>query len=446
MQKKSFLSSYRESYAYSLGIQAYIYGYPLVIMERTRQLQSTLNKSVKPALTASNMFFYPLISPEFKDVAAPNVDTVCCFAWLDLSQNPVILNVPDTNGRYYVMQIIDAYSNTFSNIGRRTTGTKAGRFAIVGPDWKGVLPAGLKTIKSPTNTAWLIGRVFSKGRSDEDEGIKILKQITLNSPDCNSSPCVIKPVNKLLLDNKVENLCALDFFKIMTDLMILNPVTGNESFEKQFEHIGINQTYGFDACKLDPETIAGLDRAAADAFSIISNSGKEVNPRLSNGWMIYTDVGTYKDQFLKRAFVAFTGLGANVDEEVVLSRTFNDDQGNRLSGENNYILHFNKDQLPPVEAFWSVTIYDQNFYLVPNDINRYAIANYTHGLEYNNDGSLDIYIQRCPPANCKSNWLPAPKDDFNLVLRLYQPAAKILNGTYEVPGVKRVRDCKKICV
>lgn len=442
MQGKCSSGSYRENYAYSLGIQAYIYGYPLVVMERTRQLQTLLDSSIQPALTASNVFFYEQITPEFKDVVTPNVDTVYCAAFLDLSRKPVVLNVPDTNDRYYVMQIMDAYSNTFSSIGRRTTGTKAGKFAIVGPDWKGVLPSELKAVKSPTNTAWLIGRVLAKGKDDMDEAIKILKQFTLTSLD-NRSPSVIKPANKLLLENKVEDLSALDFFKTMTDLMILNPTTDNESFEKQFEHIGINRAYGFDASKLDPDTIAGLNRAAADAFLIIANSLEEVDHRFSNGWMIFTGMGAYGDQFLKRAVVAYMGLGANVDEEATCPRTFTDDQGNQLNGEYNYVLHFNKDQLPPVEAFWSVTMYDKDFYLVPNDLQRYAIADYTPGLKYNDDDSLDIYIQKCPPTNYKSNWLPAPKEgsnlDFNLLLRLYQPSAKILNGTYEVPGVKRVR-------
>lgn len=293
-------------------------------------MQTILNKSIQPALTASNVLFYESITPEFKDVVTPNVDTVYCAAFLDLSQSPVVLNVPDTNDRYYVMQIMDAYSNTFSSIGRRTTGTKAGKFAIVGPDWKGVLPSGLKAVKSPTNTAWLIGRVLSKGKDDEAEAARILKQFTLTSPDENSSPYVIKPANTLLLENKVEDLSAMDFFKTMTDLMILNPTADNESFEKQFEHIGINRTYGFDAGKLDPDTIAGLNRAAEDAFLIISNSMEEVNPRFSNGWLIYTGMGAYGDQFLRRAFVAYMGLGANVDEDATCPRTFTDDQGNQL--------------------------------------------------------------------------------------------------------------------
>jgi len=133
------------------------------------------------------------------------------------------------------------------------------------------------------------------------------------------------------------------------------------------------------------------------------------------------------------------GLGTNVDEEATCPRTFTDDQGIQLNGKYNYVLHFDKDQLPPVEAFWSVTMYDRDFFLVDNEIKRYAIADYPPGLEYNDDCSLDIYIQNTRPGNHDSNWLPAPDGDFNLVLRMYQPSTKILNGTYEIPGVKRVR-------
>ncbi|MGI6686450.1 MAG: DUF1254 domain-containing protein [Bacillota bacterium] len=189
MQEESFFCSYRENYAYSLGIQAYIYGYPLVVMERTRQLQTKLNTTIQqPVLTASNVLFHEPISPEFKDVVSPNVDTVYSTAWLDLSQNPVVLFVPDTDDRYYLVQIMDAYSNTFSSIGRRTTGTKADKFAIVGPDWKGALSSGLTVVKSPTNTAWLIVRVLSKGKDDEEEALKILNQFKLTSLDEKSSP------------------------------------------------------------------------------------------------------------------------------------------------------------------------------------------------------------------------------------------------------------------
>lgn len=432
------LSSYRENYAYSLGIQAYIYGYPLVTLERTRQLQFSIEVPLGPAYTVSNVFFYELITPEFKDVVSPNVDIVYCAAWLDLTRNPVVLNVPDTNDRYYVMQLMDAWTNTFASIGRRTSGTGAGKFAIVGPDWRGTLPSGHQEVKCPTNGAWLIGRVLAKGEDDLDNAIAILRQFTLTAPDGNKLPSMITPANKLLLENKVEDLCALDFFKTMTDLMILNPTANNQSFEKQFAQIGINFTYGFDAQKLDPDTIAGLKRAATDAFQIIVNSLEELDCRNSNGWMVCLGVGTYGDRFLKRAYVAYSGLGANVDEEATCPRAFVDDQGNPLNGQNKYILRFENGQFPPVEAFWSVTMYDADFYLVTNDMKRYAIADYTPGLEYNDDGSLDIYIQKCPPQNKESNWLPAPDEDFNLLLRMYQPAAKILNGTYEIPGVKRV--------
>ncbi|OMF54178.1 hypothetical protein BK139_19425 [Paenibacillus sp. FSL R5-0490] len=445
MRGKRSLSSYKENYAYSLGIQAFIYGYPLVTMERTRQLQSFVKVPHGPVSTVSNELIYydQLLTPDDKDVVSPNVDTLYCTAWLDLTRGPVVLNVPDTNDRYYVMQLMDAWTNTFSSIGRRTTGTGAGKFAIVGPDWKGTLPANVQEVKSLTNTVWIIGRILVKGEDDYDNALVLLRQFTLSSLDGNKLQFVKKPANPLLFENKVEDLSALDFFKTMTDLMILNPDISNEALEKQFEHIGIDLTYGFDGYKLDSETIAGLNRAAEDAFEIIANSKDELNTRIFNGWEIIYGLGTYGDEFLKRAYVAYIELGANVDEEAAYARAFTDDQGKQLNGQYEYIMHFNKDQLPPVEAFWSVTMYGPDFYLVPNEMNRYAIADYTPGLEYNDDGSLDIYIQKDRPINHESNWLPAPEGEFNLVIRMYQPAAKVLNGTYEIPGVKRVRSLSR---
>lgn len=429
--------SYLVDLAYSVGVQAFIYGYPLIAVERTRQLQTVTDIPTDPPLIASNVFFYKIITPEFKDVVSPNVDTLYCFAWLDLTKQPVVLHVPDTKDRYYVMELVDAYSNNFSCIGRRATGTKAGKFAIVGPDWKGVLPYDVKKVIAPTNTVWIVGRVLMKGEDDFDAAYKILKQFKLTSLDSRKSPYKIETANKMLLENKPEELCPIAFFKTMTDLMILNP-TEFGAVEKQFEHIGIDLTHGFDIDKLEPPVIAGLKRAVRDAYQIIVNSIDKLNPRYNNGWIIYPDIGTYGDRFLIRAIVAYSGLGAIVNEESTFPRAFTDESGNQLNGQYNYVLHFDEDELPPVGAFWSVTMYDMDFFLVSNEINRYAIADYTPGLEFNSDGSLDIYIQEKPPENHESNWLPAPKDDFNIMLRLYQPDASILNGDYVIPGVKRV--------
>ncbi len=368
-----------------------MYGYPLVITERTRQVTTLIKEPNGRAFTVSNEFIYydQLFTADYKDIVSPNVDTLYFGGFLDLTKNPIVLNVPDTHDRYYVVQLMDAWTNTFSNIGRRTTGTRAGKYAIVGPDWKGILPEDVKEVKSPTNTVWMVGRILVKDEDDLAQARALQKQFTLTTLDGKKAP-IIRPANPLLLENKVEDLSALDFFKTMTDLMILNPTINNEALEKQFEHIGINLTYGFDANNLDPETIRGLNRAAKDAFQIIANSEGALNAKIVNGWIVVSGLGTYGNQFLQRAYIAYSGLGANVNEEASAPRTFTDDQGNPLNGKNKYILHFDKDQIPPVEAFWSVTMYGPDFYLVPNEMNRYAIAGHTQGLKYNDDGSLDI--------------------------------------------------------
>lgn len=431
----------RQNLAYSLGVQAYIYGYPLVVMERTRQLLSFAPGEGTVDFTVSNVFTHidELATPESKAVVSPNVDTIYSIAWLDLSKGPVVLKVPDTHDRYYVMQFLDAYTNSFANIGRRTTGTKAGKYAVVGPDWKGILPYGIKEVKSPTNTVWILGRIMVKGEKDLEEAAALQRGFVLQSLDGKSAPLIKKPILISLLTKKVKDLDALDFFKIMTDELIQNPPPKrDDALLRQFEPIGINLKYGFHANRLDKETVAGLVRAAKDAYKIIENSRAQLKPQFVNGWMVLRHLGTYGDAFLKRAVIAQAGLGADVDQESMYPRAFVDQEGRRLNGRYRYVIHFKKNELPPVNAFWSITMYGSNYFLVANSINRYAIGDHTEGLKYNTDGSLDIFVQNAPPAQGRSNWLPAPKGGFNMILRLYQPGYKVLNGTYEIPPVKRV--------
>ncbi len=435
------LNQFRQNLAYSLGVQAYIYGYPLVVMEKTRQSLSLLTGPDNQKYTVANVFKHNniLSTPKSKSVVSPNVDTIYSIAWLDLSEGPVVLNVPDTQDRYYVIQFLDAWTNTFANIGRRTTGTGAEKYAIVGPDWKGILPYGTEVIKSPTNTVWVLGRILVKGVNDLSNAAAVQSQFTLQSLDGKSDPRIKKPIDTQLLTKKVEDLNATDFFKIMTDMLIKNPPPESDAvLLRQFENIGINLNYGFDASKLDQQTIAGLSRAAKDAFEIIKNSRGELGPQFVNGWMVLRNLGTYDDAFLKRAVTAWSGLGANVDEESMYARVFIDQEGKTLNGKNKYVIHFNSNELPPVDAFWSMTMYGPDYFLVPNSINRYAIGDRTEGLKYNADGSLDIFVQHEPPEEGQSNWLPAPEGDFNIILRLYQPTFKALNGTYKFPPVKRV--------
>lgn len=347
-----------------------------------------------------------------------------------------MLNVPDTNDRYYTVQLLDAWTNTFANIGRRTTGTKAGKFVIVGPHWQGTLPSGIKKLQSPTDTVWALGRILVKGENDLPEAQSLQGKFTLTT--LKGKRATIKQKrNQLLSTTTVEELSMMDFINELNEGLRQNPPSKKEqAILQQFKPIGIDPSLENPLKDMNQETINGLNKAAKDAINIIRFSNTQLKPEGS--WQYNYDIGTYGFDYLLRAAVAYSGLGANIIEESMYVRTFVDENGDKLNGKNKYVIHFEKGKLPNVEAFWSLTLYNSSFFLVKNPIKRYAVGDRTEGLRYNADGSLDIYIQHSPPAGKELNWLPAPEGDFNLIMRLYQPGFAILNGSYKLPPVKKV--------
>ncbi|MGG4446387.1 DUF1254 domain-containing protein [Brevibacillus porteri] len=419
----------RENLAYSLGIQAYIYGYPLVTLEKKK-------RSALQDKRPLNQFFHlqALPAADYRGVVSPNHDTLYSAAYLDLTQGPLVLHVPDFGKRYYTIQLMDAWTNSFDYIGTRTTGTKEGKFLIVGPNWKGDLPANRKVINSPTNTVLAGGRILIDGETDIPNVTALQKQMTITPLVQSTKISSSSNASAAILDEKDP----LSFFRLLTSSMKSNqPASADEAHVKQFEHIGITPTDDFDETTLDETTLAGLRRAVKDGEEIIAMASA-VKGQGQNTWSLNLDYGTYGVDYLKRAVVARTAFGANIPSESVYQRTDVDCDGNPLSGENRYVIRFSKDNLPPVDAFWSLTLYGADYYFVPNRLNRYAIGDRTRELKYNADGSLDIYLQKDPPAGKESNWLPTPAGDFNLMLRLYLPKPIVLEGNYEIPTVQKV--------
>jgi len=418
-----------EQLAYSLGIQAYIYGYPLVIMEQTKQMMLKKRAPI-------NQFYYSqaLATPEFRDIVTPNSNTLYFTAWLDLSHGPVVLQVPENrSGRYYTVQMLDMYTNTFQNVSNRLTGNKAGQYAIVGPTWSGSL--SLPKIAAPTNSVWLIGRVEVAGPDDMARAAAFEKEFTLSSSHRRAER---QHMGQLPDVDLTSGKHPLAFYKVMTEVIKQNPPPPcDQVLLDQFKLIGIDPAKGFEPKNLSPAILAGLIRAAKDAQSIIVHALDDV-PTV-NGWIIGYGIGTYGNQFLLRAVVAYSGLGANVPSEELYARANVDHTGQTLNGANRYVLHFDKDELPAVSGFWSLTAYNPDFTLVSNPINRYSIGDLTKGLQVNPDGSLDLYIQHTPPAGKEANWLPAPSGDFNLVLRMFAPKPSMLDRKYRVPPVMRMK-------
>ncbi|HEV3263474.1 MAG TPA: DUF1254 domain-containing protein [Gemmataceae bacterium] len=438
---------WRENYAYTLGVQAYIYGFPYVYMSEVRwgQVAAPVDPEVLPH-AALNHFWHNKVmgGPESQAGGSPNNDTLYSIAWLDLSKEPVILSVPDVGDRYYTMEIASFDSDNFAYVGMRTTGTKAGDYAIVGPSWKGELPSGVKQLTpSRTPSAFILGRTLLRGPDDLPAIRALMVQYKLTplslwgKPDAKvpESHDVFKP-----FDRKTDPLAG---WKTMNKAMTENPPPSrHELLLKQFAQIGIGPR--LDVEKLDEATKRGLARAAVDGRKLLDAALRQgARQKNVNGWNYPPpEMGRAgdKDDFLLRAALqSMWGIVANDPAEAVYLNTSTDPDGQQLTGANRYVMHFPDGGLPKVKAFWSITLYDARHNLVANPLKRYALGD-RDKLKFNGDGSLDIYIQNeSPGGDREANWLPAPKEDFNLVLRSYLPGAEIQEQRWTPPAINKVK-------
>jgi len=420
-----------------LASEAYIFGYPLVLM--------SITEDVSRARAGLNQFIHLREFPDytFRAVVRPNADTLYSGAWLDVGGEPVILSVPDTKGRYYLIQLMDAWSNTFAVTGSRTTGTKAGNFAIVGQHWSGHLPPGVTALHSPTSTVWMIGRIQTNTASDYAFVHSLQDQILLtpwgdwgkprkpNPPEAKYRPTGRTPLRE------IEQMDTTAFFSRLSALMHRNPpAPADAPLVRRLARLGIEPGKEFDPKRLPDDIRRALESGVREARKSLAQAMP--TSKHANGWDLNYDWGKYGVNYFLRASVARVALGANLPEDAVYPMVFTDSAGRPLEGTRRYILHFQKDQLPPVNAFWSLTVYDARGFFTENSIGRYAIGDRDH-LHFNADGSLDIYLQHARPGPDKeSNWLPVPSEPFNIAMRLYWPKPIVLNGTWAPPPVRRV--------
>ncbi len=439
-----------EKEAAEIGTDAYIFGYPLVTVEYTRRV--TTNAVEPKGLRApmgqfANARTYPDAS--FKDVTAPNADTLYSSAWLDLAKEPYILSLPDEGDRYFLIPMLDAWTTVFQVPGKRTTGDKAQKYAITGPNWKGELPKGVTEYKSPTNLVWIIGRTYCTGTPADYEAVHALQDKYSLVPLSAYGKPYTPPKGKVdpnidmktAVRGQVNKLDAGAYFKLMAALMKNNPPTKDDApMVAKMAKIGLVPGQDFDIGKLDPAVVKGLQGVPKPAFEKIMASFTKAGTHV-NGWMYTTKAGIYGTDYLDRALVTAIGLGANRPQDAIYPTSEADADGKPYSGANNYVMHFDKGQTPPADGFWSLTMYNAEYFFVDNKLNKYTVSP-RNALKYNSDGSLDIYIQNESPGTDKeANWLPAPKDKFILMLRLYWPKEKdpsILDGTWKPPAAKVV--------
>jgi hypothetical protein len=432
-QGQTTQSSLTPEETYAIARDAYLYAYPIVSMDITmRQATNVPDAATVNMRAPVNQFAHARAYPKAdeKDVVRFNFDTLYSLAWLDLSREPIVLSVPDTEGRYYLLPMLDMWTDVFSVVGSRTTGTKAGTYIIAAPGWTGPLPDGVRKIEAPTSTIWILGRTQTNGPSDYDNVHKVqdgYKLTPLSQWGTNYMP----PKNTSIdptVDNKappliqVNNLDGVAMFSRLADLMVKYPPHPNDyPILYRLRALGVEPGKPFDPAKLDPSTVAIINKAAAETQRMMPiwmlKDGDMVN-----GWNIgRSNMGTYGTSYKRRANIAMGGIGANLPEDAIYPVAFVDGGGKTLTGGKKYVLHFDRGQTPPANAFWSVTMYDKDGFQVPNPINRYAIGD-RDKLTYNADGSLDIYLQADSPGrNKEPNWLPAPKREFQPTMRLYSP-------------------------
>jgi len=438
----------------SIAEEAYIFGYPLVTMDMTRRIMTNVETPVgtrAPMGELIRMREYP--NSSFRDVTAPNADTLYTTAWIDVAKEPWVLSLPDADDRYYLFPMLDGWTEVFEVPGKRTTGTKAQKYVITGPNWHGTLPPDLKEYKSPTNMVWILGRIYCTGTPEDyaavhalQDKISIVPLSSYGKPFTAPKGHVDSKIDmKTAVRAQVNNLEFATYFNRLASLMQDNPPSKADApMLAKMAKIGIVPGKSFAIDGFNPETQTALKGVPKLGFEkiigwlkagIAAGANQDVN-----GWVFTTNTGRYGTEYLQRAFVTAIGLGANRPEDAIYPTSEVSVTGNPYDGANKYVLHFPKGELPPVNGFWSLTMYNADFFFVENPLNRYAISA-RDNLKQNADGSTDLYLQHeSPGKDRESNWLPVPAGKFVLMLRFYWPKEAIIDGAWKMPEVKLVKD------
>lgn len=442
--------------AQQIAVDAYIYGYSLITTEVTRVQMS--NVSAVEALKAPmgqfvNIKRYP--PADYRGVSAPNADTLYSVSWLDLSE-PQVLSHPDMGKRFHLFELTDLWMiDSDKSPSPRVADGKAANYLFTGPGWKGAVPKGMKHIPMSTRYMAILGRTYANGTDADYEAVNALqaqykvtplsawgKPYTPVAPAVNPAPgfSMSEPPQ-----NVINAMDTASYFNMMATLMCKSapPAAEDRAIVAKMATIGVVPCKPFDMSKFDADTQALLKDVNPVAMKQIEGAKASLG-KVVNGWVVSKGLGHYGTDYLKRAVVAAFGWPANRQEDAVYPYAIADANGDKLSGTNKYTLTFAKGQTPPINAFWSITMYlvDQGWWFVPNPLNKFTVSP-RNNLKYNADGSLTLYFQHESPGKDKEpNWLPAPKGEFIPMLRMYWPKAKgmsIIDGSWAPPVVKKTQ-------
>jgi len=481
--------------AQAIAVDAYIYAYPMVLMEVARRIATS--PGAGDGAAALNRFGHKTRFPDADTPGAawPNRDVLYSNLWYDVTAEPLVVHIPDAGGRYYFMPIMDMWTDVYASRGTRTSGGGEQTFVIVGPYWQGQLPAGVDVVRSPTGMGWLLGRIqaddpqqlaqvgqFQSGLSAMPLSQWARATYGANAPSYAApgaaaamagsapgtagapaygqgmatpaaaygqqaapmQPAAAQPQPAApagSAGSATEQVAAMDaatFFRTFAEASRANPPHANDyPMLDRLRRLGLDFSQPFDFARLQPAVQQALTQAGPVAGARIEQALQRAG-QSANGWRTVLDgIGTYGTGYLRRAAIAYAGLGANPPEDVIYPLAHFDDEGERLDGDEDYVIHFPADQLPPANAFWSITLYGEDHGFARTPHGRYSLTS-NGPLEYNADGSLDIYVQSDEPrAARRANWLPSPEDGpFSLSMRVYWPKASALDGSWAPPPVR----------
>lgn len=438
--------------AMTIAIDAYLYGYPLITFDMARRQQTNVElPGAEQAPMGQLIKMRRYLAVDNHCCAAPNADTLYTIAWLDVNEEPFVFSIPDMGDRYFIFPLLDGYSEVFEVVSSLATGRGPGKYIITGPGWEGELPPGYTHVSSPTAMIWLLGRVYCAGTDDDYKAVADLQDKIGLYPLSALGKEYTPPKNavdssfdmKTAVRKQVNGFDISTYFNYLAKLMKANPPKPeDEEIVDRMAKIGLIPGQDFDKEKLgfmDSTLLNTVPKIAQLEMVRYLKKQKTVN-----GWLYFTKgVGNFGSNYLLRAAGNLLGPGWNRPEDALYPLSSKDADGDKYNGKkHNYVIHFNKGQLPPVDGFWSLTMYDSDLFFVPNQIDRYNISQ-NDKFAANPDGSVDIYIQAESPGKEKeANWLPAPKGKFTLILRVYGPSKtspSILDGSWTPPPVVKTK-------
>ena len=419
------------------------YAYPLVIMKISQDMMFTV--PFRPASHPNHFIhFKRLAMPKNRAVVLGNRNTLYSVGWVDLSKGPVRFEIPDMGERYYVMPLLDAWTNTFRSLGSRTTGQDPQKYLLVNASWQGQAPDGYEVIICPTNMVWITGRIQA------------------DNPEDAVAAGIVQSAYRLQTDQQAmgNGDPFADFVPTYQAVEVKKPVPFTlqmtpEAFYDEF----LKQWASNPSPEQDVPMLALLAKAGLQTGRTFASLPAETQQLLADGmatkqkgylaafyqgdkqeaaWTFNREqMGTWDTNYQRRAYWAMWGLGANLVEDAVYGVSQLDASLQPLDGGSTYKLHFDADDIPPTNAFWSVTAYDIDGYLEANDQHRYSLGS-NHKLNYNADGSVDIYLSNKRPANESYNWVPSPQAQFKVLLRIYWPKPEALDGSWELPPLTKL--------